>query len=340
MVTGSFAPVLISVYTRVSHFKKCLESLEQNQGADQTVLFIVSDGPADDESSPKVAEVRKVIREIGGFRDVNVFAPEENHNGLLKYEVLDQIRADFPSYIVTEDDNVFSPHFLNFINQGLTFFHETTSVRAICGYQYPGFPAQSNHQIYLRNFTPWGFGTWSDRPRLGSTEGLNREVLSNSEYFDLLNSSLPHLVRLNRRVIRENLIAEDVNISNSLFTQQELCVFPPGSLVRNIGNDDSGLNSKTDLRFFIQKLHTPKPSYNLDAPIRENMIGKKWISRFHGGPVASLGNYLIHFEFKWEGTWVGKLLQSFNKMVIPLFGFGPSLQRKVRNYFIRIKYYL
>lgn len=332
MSRKSLAPVLISVFTRSGHFEKCLESLKENPGAQRTPLFIVSDGPTDRESAIGVAAVRRIIARVRGFHEVTVVAPEENHKGLLKYQVLEEIRSSYPAYIVTEDDNVFSPHFLDFMNRGLDLFREVRAVRAICGYQYPGFPVQSDSQLYLRNFTPWGFGTWSDRSALPPAQHLSRQILAEYPYFKAINDSLPHLIRLNRRVVTENLSAEDVRITNHLFTNAELCVFPPSSLVRNIGNDGSGLNCAIDLRFVNQKLCSVRTCFDMGAPLEENLVARKWISSFLGRPFITAVNYSIYLEFRWERDWRGHSFRSINTLLPAVAGAVRDRRRQVRNY--------
>ena len=61
------APVGIATYSRLSHIKKTVESLQQNTLATQSELYIFSDAPkkCDEEI---VLKIRKYIHTIKGFK--------------------------------------------------------------------------------------------------------------------------------------------------------------------------------------------------------------------------------------------------------------------------------
>ena len=63
------APISVSVYTRLGHFRRCIEALSANDLAAGSVLYIFSDAarPGDEEA---VRAVREYAETIVGFREI------------------------------------------------------------------------------------------------------------------------------------------------------------------------------------------------------------------------------------------------------------------------------
>ncbi len=55
------APVVLFVYNRLDHVKKTIESLKNNEYANDTELFIFSDGPKGDDDEYSVNDVRHFV---------------------------------------------------------------------------------------------------------------------------------------------------------------------------------------------------------------------------------------------------------------------------------------
>ena len=77
------APISVSVYNRIAHFKNCIKSLAANDLAKNSVLYIFSDGakPGDEKA---VLKVREYARSIKGFKNVKFFF----QNILKQYEFI------------------------------------------------------------------------------------------------------------------------------------------------------------------------------------------------------------------------------------------------------------
>lgn len=323
----SWAPVVITVYDRVKHFRQTLSSLAQNEGADQTTLYVSSDGPKNAEARPRVEKIRRMIAEQSGFKDVIPWAPSKNSDGRVREELLQYVRNNHEAYIFSEDDNVFSPFFLRFMNDGLRGYFDNHDVRAICGFLPPGVNFNTPHQVFLKSFSAWGYGTWSQREHSDTPQNLARKTFEHSQLFREMNQNLPHLPRLNRRVLVENLQAEDVHTINDMLVRKQLGVFPPQSLVRNIGNDGSGLNCRPDLRFQEQEVAASAVYYDLGLDVRADSKNSAKVSRFFGGRIVQIANFLIRLEFISEDNTFRSVLGYVNKQAI-------AWARKIRNYFL------
>ena len=324
-------PVILSVYDRGEHFLRALKSLSLNEGANRTKLYIASDGPRDRGATKKVQEIRHLIEGISGFEAVISWEPKENTNGAIQRELLEFVMREHEAFIFAEDDNVFSHWFLQFMNDALTLYKDEAQVRAVCGYLYPKLSFEPDHQVFLQHFIPWGYGTWSNRFSEEEPANLARAVLSRPDVFRQVNSTLPHLIRLNRRVVLEGLPAADAHIANELVLNNQVCVFPPSSLVRNTGSDGSGMNRKRDVRFEHQTVMQTQVRIDPRVSKVPTAAGTLKIRRFLGGPLARFGNVFIHFEFTVKSKWAARLLSRLNTRALLVAQRVMSLSTVVRN---------
>ena len=81
---NTLAPIIVFAYNRPSHLQKTLTWLCQNELADQSVLYVMCDGPkpnATEEQLAKVYAARKVAKDyatIPNFKEVHIVEHAEN----------------------------------------------------------------------------------------------------------------------------------------------------------------------------------------------------------------------------------------------------------------------
>ena len=172
MEIKTYAPVIIPTLNRYDHFRQCIESLENCTGADKTVVYIGLDYPPAEkyvEGWKKIDDYLKDKECSNKFKQFVVFRREHNcgignensnSNLLKKY-----VSKKYDRYIFSEDDNVFSPNFLEFINKGLEKYYTDKNVFAINGYCHCyNFKFNDNsHFLHNVDFSAWGYGIWVDR---------------------------------------------------------------------------------------------------------------------------------------------------------------------------------
>ena len=161
-----FAPVLIPTLDRYSHFKECIESLLMCTHVDKTDLFIALDYPLKEVHWKGYNKIANYVTEIKGFKSVTIIKREVNFG--VRKNTLDAREKIFKQYdrlILSEDDNVFSPDFLDFINQGLEVYKDRKDILSITGYQYPvSLPQNYKQDVYLfSGFSAWCYGIWKDK---------------------------------------------------------------------------------------------------------------------------------------------------------------------------------
>lgn len=239
------APVALFVYNRPVHTRRTISALSQNTLASDSDLIIFSDG-AKAGSEADVAEVRKYLATVAGFRDVKVIERDSNF-GLARSIVagVTDLIETFGEVIVLEDDMITSPGFLAYMNEGLNYYRSNSKVWHISGWCFPvevgGQRDETKSDVYLwRCMGCWGWATWADRwqhynndpkQHLTWTEKKRRE-------FDLNDSGLFWSQLEANRKHKINTWA--VYWYATIYIHGGLCVDPYMPLIQNIGIDGSG----------------------------------------------------------------------------------------------------
>lgn len=253
------SPIAITVYNRKDHFLKTIESLAANPLADQTDLYVAIDAPYRNEDisiNKSIVSVSKLIR---GFKSVEVIVRDENVGALRNANLLrSEVLSKHDSYIRTEDDNVFSPYFLRYVNDGLNKYKFNEKIFAICGYLEPVNRAfECSTDTFLRpGFTSNGFGTWKDRLTSCDLTAANflNSYLDPRDFLRFSNLFGYHVVSGLIYSKMKNLVFQDYGICHGMFQRDQKCVFPVKTLVRNIGQDGSGIHSGINLMLQNQEI--------------------------------------------------------------------------------------
>lgn len=244
------APVALFTYNRPSHVRRTIEALLMNRLADQTDVYVFSDGPKGKSDYPGVAKVRDYLQSVTGFKSLQIKSSVVNR-GLAAsiIEGVTEIVKLQGRVIVLEDDLVSSPFFLEYMNDALDGYADNEQVMHISGYMYPVEREGLPETFFLRFPSPWGWATWS---RAWKSFEKNVDVLykefSKAEItrFNLDGANdFWEQVRHNRQG-KANTWA--IFWYASIFKQNALCLFPRQSLVENIGQDGTGVHClKTDV---------------------------------------------------------------------------------------------
>src|SRR5688572_7223408 len=114
------APVALFVYNRPWHTRQTVKALQNNFLADETELFIFSDGPKNDDSKAAVQEVRDYLKTIEQFKNITIIEQEKNL-GLANSIIsgVTEIVNKYGKIIVIEDDLISSRYFLKYMNDAL-----------------------------------------------------------------------------------------------------------------------------------------------------------------------------------------------------------------------------
>ena len=132
------APIALFVYNRQWHTHQTIEALQKNDLADESELFVFSDGPRSEADRGKVQAVREHLNAITGFKKVSVIEKDKNL-GLAQSIIagVTEIVNKFGHIIVLEDDLITSPYFLQFMNEALEFYENEDKVISMHAYIFP-----------------------------------------------------------------------------------------------------------------------------------------------------------------------------------------------------------
>jgi len=247
---AKLAPIALFTFKRPEHTRRTLESLAQNPEFAESPLFIYCDGARHDGEASQVEETRNLARNWPHPKKTIV---ERDRNWGLANSVIEgvtQLCEKFGRVIVVEDDLVVSPVFLNYLNTALVHYADEPKVMQVSGYMFPIEVVDSNEALLLPITSTWGWATWNSAWRyFGAAESEIEKLLSNSNRkraFDL-DGSYPYTRRLNQQLNGKS-DSWGIRWYLSVFIRDGLVVYPPETLVQNIGHDGSGTHCKVELK--------------------------------------------------------------------------------------------
>lgn len=273
-----YAPILVSVYTRLDHINRCLDSLRRNSGCELTNLYIVSDAAFSANDAPAVKSVRDYISTISGFRSVSLIKREKNFGSFLSITTaITEVLEEHGRVIFLEDDNVVSENFLKYMNDGLLFYNDDSSIFSISGYNFPvDIPKEYPHDIYKwQGFSAWGVGLWYDRwlEIDWSPEGIH-SFLADRNQVRTLNRISEHVIPCVTTYLINNHLVADAVISMHLVKKNKYSIFPVLAKVRNAGHDGTGEHGGITDRYSNQEIDS-----NIPFTLIENIQSDKRINR-------------------------------------------------------------
>lgn len=242
------APVIIFAYNRPAHLSRTLAALSQNPEAIGTDLIIYCDRQpesASDKTVRLVALTRIIAQDEKRFGSLKVVERDGNF-GLAKNitEGVTEVMEKFGRAIILEDDLVVARNFLQFMNSALQKYKDEKRVACISGYVYP-LRKEGAKAFFIRGADCWGWATWSDRWKQfnPNVSELKKRILKEKlqKEFDF-NDTYPYFQMLEDREKGLNQSWAILWYASS-FLNNQLCLYPPYSLVHNIGNDGSGTHS-------------------------------------------------------------------------------------------------
>lgn len=232
--------VILLLYKRPAHSLAVLDSLMEN-GVGRVRAFM------DGSDDPAIRQTQRVLAASVRDRGVEVeLHHHERHLGIARSVrfALTEVLAGADAAVVLEDDCVLRPGGMDFFREGLTALRYDTRIRSLCGYLYPcPFLREGTAPILLQRFCTWGWATWRDRwqghdPDLGRTV---RELQKQRVRIEELAGDLAELCR-SREYLENRVDIWSVPWALEHYSSSTYCVYPPDSMIDNIGFDGSGKN--------------------------------------------------------------------------------------------------
>lgn len=240
-----YAPIIVTVYDRLDHLKRCIDSLLLNDLACESELIIISDAAYREIDVEKIEAVRKYALSVVGFkkkvllfRDKNMGAHKSAGEGIK------DVLKMHDRFLFLEDDIVVAPDFLRFINEGLSYYENDINVFSICGFT-PDFKLPQDYQkdiyFYPCN-SPWGFATWRDRWEKVNRDRYDRysELKKDKDAYKRFVSIGFYIKGILLADSKGEIEAGDLRIYYHMFKNNMCSVYPVKSKTQNWGFDGTG----------------------------------------------------------------------------------------------------
>ena len=256
----SRVPVVIITLCRYEHFVRCVESLKKNKLANETELFIGLDYPKNESHEEGYRKICGYIdKGIDGFLGVHIIRQKANVGVEKNFELTrNAVLERFDRFIYSEDDNEYSPNYLEYMNTCMDKYHDDSSVIAVSGYMYPIELTGIEGNILFLNkyYSAFGSGEWADKENfLVENQNLTLKKFRNwyrdihkmhrlykespNQFCNMVKGMvgyIPELVQNNKIEIT------DLAFGLYMFFEDKKMIFPVVSKVRNWGYDGSGVN--------------------------------------------------------------------------------------------------
>ncbi len=274
------SPIALFTYNRLEHTRRTVEALMANELADESELYVFSDGPRSSDDIVKIESIREYLGGIKGFKSVKIEC--RSHNRGLAESIIHgvgEICRQHGRAIVVEDDLVTARYFLRYMNEALNLYRDETDVISVHGYVYP-IRETLPETFLLRGADCWGWGTWERGWKLFEPDGgrllAELEARGLTRAFDF-NDSFGFTAMLKEQIAERN-DSWAVRWYASAFLQNKLTLYPGRSLVHNIGNDATGVHCAEATSFDIELIQEPVALNKL--PIHQNPRARSAFERY------------------------------------------------------------
>lgn len=251
----NLSPIVLFVFNRPEHTRKTIESLRQNPLAAESELFVFSDGPRNKKDEVGVDEVRAIIDGLDGFRKVTIHKRADN-SGLAGSVIagISEVIRQYGKVIAVEDDLLFSPHFLNYMNESLIRYEKDPTVFSIGGYSPPlEMPHGYVEDSYLSyRCCTWGWATWRDRwERVDWDVKDFQSFIDNQNLVERFNRGGDDMTPILKMQMGGKISSWGIRWDYAHFKNEAYCFRPSFSIVGNTGNDGTGIHCGATDKFDV-----------------------------------------------------------------------------------------
>ncbi len=264
MTQPTLIPLVLFVYRRPAHTARVLESLRSAlpaatggaQAGGPGLLYVYSDGPADQAVAPAVQAVRELIARVD-FVETRLIARDRNL-GLARSLVtgVTETLSRHPAAVFLEDDCLPLEGFWPFMRQALDQYRDHPTVLSVGAHLAPTIAVPPDYPfraVLSPRFASWGWGTWADRWARYSNDLGEIENRCRAEGIDLNQAGSDITGYLADPRVRDGQ-ADIWTLGWTLthYLHRAHTILPLASLVENIGFDATAVHTRR-----------PDPAWNL-----------------------------------------------------------------------------
>ncbi|MGY5354881.1 glycosyltransferase family 2 protein [Wenyingzhuangia sp. IMCC45467] len=275
------APICLFTYNRLDETKQTVTALQQNFLAQESELFIFSDGGKNKTAHEKVEKVRTYLKTITGFKKVEIIESPTN-KGLANSIItgVTKILENYETVIVLEDDLVTTPNFLDFMNQALEFYTVKEQIFTISGYtmDLPTLKTTIKDYYLGHRASSWGWATWKNRWdkidwNVKDYDAFKKDVFAIKKF----KRGGSDLFRMLRNQMKGKIDSWAIRWCYHQYKYDLLTVFATKSKLKSIGFGEAATHTKVTKRFFTDFDKTNTRSFSFD---NEVIIDKKLVKEF------------------------------------------------------------
>lgn len=241
-------PIAIFGYKRPEHLDTCLKSLELNELAIESDIYILIDGPKCSSEAILVNQCIDIAEKNWRFKNKKIITYNKNLGLRQSIRIgIDKIFEFHNSIIVVEDDLQVHPKFISFISDGLDKYKDEQRIGSIQGFSM--IERELEECYFLPSADSWGWGTWKSRWKTVNWDSsyLLAEIEKRklTKQFNYDNSyNFTNLLRLNSM---GKIDSWAIDWQASIFLDNKLSLYPPFNMVSNIGMGDGATHTNQGL---------------------------------------------------------------------------------------------
>nr|WP_182311986.1 glycosyltransferase [Comamonas testosteroni] len=268
-------PICLVAHRRPALTAFCLAALADCPEARDSELHVFVDGPRDKGEALLTQQVAALCRTARGFAAVHV-AEREWNAGMAQAVVaaIDTMLAKYECAIVVEDDLLVAPGFLTFMNRGLQAYGGDAEVMGISGYVMQDLRGSLGERaVFSRRAACWGWAVWARSwRRLDRSRERLLERIASTGLAAFLDPE-GGMSMTNR--LRQGVLGQDNSWSPMWFASVALAdglfLYPPVSLVNNIGFDGDGTHKLATSAYDVA-LHDRDADFLLPLEVKEHPV--------------------------------------------------------------------
>jgi len=257
-------PVLYLVFNRPDHTRETFKALSKIKPA---FLFIAADGPREgnERDVQSCAEVRKIVSDITWPCEVKTLYREKNLG--TKYAVssaIDWFFTNVEEGIILEDDCIPHPDFYSFVAAMLEKYRSMPRIMHINGTNLlKGKRIVKGSSYYFSNFChPWGWATWKRAWKLNDIAMKDFPEYPKEKLLAALKDDpfvMDYWYNYLSLAYQDKTKSWDYQWFFAFWKSNGLSISPAMNLVTNIGFDENGTNTFSNLNRFSKMKVYPMP---------------------------------------------------------------------------------
>jgi hypothetical protein len=264
------APVGFMIFNRPAKTARVFEEIRR---ARPEKLFIIADGPRNNEEAPKCQEVRNIVEKIDW--PCQVFKNYADHNLGCKQRFasgLDWLFQNVEKAIILEDDCLPDPSFFPFCQELLERFSDDPRVMQISGYNFSAMDKKFHcaDSYYFSEFNPiLGWATWRRAWRLCDLDVKNWPELKKNNFLSKIISDpavVNHYTNLFDRYYAQKIDGWDAQWYLARWLNSGLSAIATKNLISNIGFDQEAYHAARDPNDIRAKLPVQSMTFPLIHP--------------------------------------------------------------------------